>query len=172
AAAKTSLRQVSAYMINTATVVTSGASTTRSTTNPTPKVIHYAMIAGISALDDNPLAPDEIALNQWAADHLSAKVGDRIRLEFYHRQPNGDLREEASDAPRLGLLFRVARILPMNGIGADPTLTPPYKGMTDSDSVRDWHAPPGISIKKEWVTNDDEKYWKDHKAAPKLFVSL
>src|SRR5258706_4292674 len=161
---KAPVREVSSYMINTASVV-SGAGN--------GKVVHYAMIAGISgALDEKPLAADEIALNEWAADHLGAKLGDRIRLEFYHRETNGDLREEPSDGPRVGLLFRAGRILPMSGIGADPTLTPPYKGMTDSDSVRDWHAPPGISIKKEWVTSDDEKYWKEHKAAPKLFVSV
>src|SRR5205085_8405180 len=41
-----------------------------------------------------------------------------------------------------------------------------------SDSVQNWRAPDGITIKKDWVTNDDETYWKEHKAAPKLFVSL
>src|SRR5205807_48188 len=100
-------------------------------------VIHYAMIAGIDSPDDKPLAGDEIVLNQWAAGRLGAKPGDRIRLEYYHRENNGDLLEVASDRPGVGLLFRVARILPMTGLGADPTLTPPYKGMTDSDSVRD-----------------------------------
>ena len=153
--------RVSSYLINTAVNVSGG------------KEIHYAMIAGISSLDDKPLAADEIALNQWVADRLGAKLGDSIRLDYYHRNMNGELAEVASDRPGVGMKFRVARILPMAGLGADPTLTPIYKGLTDSDAISSWKEPAGMpKFKKEWITKDDEAYWKDHKAAPKLFVSL
>jgi ABC-type antimicrobial peptide transport system permease subunit len=125
------------------------------------------MIGGVSTLGDKLLAEDEIALNQWTADHLGAKLGDSIHLDFYHRQPNGDLKEIPAD-----ITFKVARILPMTGLGADPTLTPAYKGLTDSDTVREWKEPEGMRINRDWVTKDDEDYWKQYKAAPKLFVSL
>ena len=136
--------------------------------------IHYAIAAGLDRLGDDvpPLKDDEAAVNQWTADQLGLKIGDVLRLEYYLRQPNGDLAEVASDRPGVGLQFKVARILPMTGLGADPTLTPTYKGLTDAATIADWRPPAGLNIDKKKVTKADEKYWTDHKGAPKLFVSL
>lgn len=153
---KTPLVQVASYLANTVTDSIGH-----------PRSIHYAMIAGISSVDGQPLHDDEIAINQWTADHLQAKLGDPIHLTYYVRDRTGGTRELESP-----LNFKVAKILPMTGLGADPTLTPTFKGLTDSDSVADWRAPAGITIRKEWVTKDDEAYWKKYRAAPKLLVSL
>jgi putative ABC transport system permease protein len=134
--------------------------------------IHYAVAAGITPLDQAALADDEIALNTWAAAQLGAKVGDQVSLAFYRRQFDGGL-AELSDADRgFANHFRVARILPMSGIGADPSLTPAYKGLTDADSIANWDPPAEVKIDKKLVTPADEEYWKQHKAAPKLFVSF
>jgi ABC-type lipoprotein release transport system permease subunit len=150
------ITRVSSYLINTVADSTS------------EKSIHYAMIAGLSALPEGrALAADQIALNQWTADRLGAKLGDAIRLTYFHRETSGDLKDVTSDQT-----FKVVQILPMTGLGADPTLTPAYKGLTDSDSVRDWKEPEGMKINRDWVTKEDEAYWKQHHAAPKLFVSL
>lgn len=130
-------------------------------------VMHYSIVAGIDELAGLKLGDDEIALNQWAAEQLKARVGDTIRLRYYQRQSNGDLAEV--ECP---LAFRIARILPMDGLGADKTLTPEYKGFTDADSIADWEPPAGVKIDKRLVTRDDEDYWEKHKAAPKFFVSL
>jgi putative ABC transport system permease protein len=139
--------------------------------------ISYAIAAGVNRLPaeqggDVRLADDEVAVNQWTADRMKLKVGDRLRLEYYLRQPNGDLAEVASDRPGVGLTFRVARVLPMTGIGADPALTPEYKGLTDADTIGDWRPPAGLNIDKKRVTKEDEQYWSDHRGAPKVFVSL
>ena len=48
----------------------------------------------------------------------------------------------------------------MEGLGADPTLTPEYKGLTDADSVSDWDPPEGVEIDKSKVTKADEAYWE------------
>jgi ABC-type antimicrobial peptide transport system permease subunit len=156
AESKTQLVQVASYLANT---VTDSAGQ--------PRSIHYAMVAGISSVDGQSLADDQIAINQWTADHLHARLGDAIHLTYYVRDRLGGTRELESP-----VTFKVARILPMTGLGADPTLTPTFKGLTDSDSVSDWRAPAGITIRKEWVTSDDEAYWKKYRAAPKLLVSL
>jgi ABC-type antimicrobial peptide transport system permease subunit len=133
--------------------------------------IHYAVAAGVTPLDDAALADDEVALNAWAAEHLGAKVGDRLSLKFYLRQSDGSL-TEITDADRgFGSHLRVARILPMSGIGADASLTPSYKGLTDADSIANWDPPAEVNIEKKLVTKADEDYWKQHKAAPKLFVT-
>ena len=166
------------------------------------KTLHYAVAAGLSRLPagelavrtppppvrrgragegatsgENPgtsaeLADDEIVLNQWTADQLGAKVGDRIRLKFYRRNTTGDLMEVSSDAIGFAQGFRVARILPMSGIGADPSLTPSYKGLTDADTIADWNPPEGVEINKKLVTKADEDYWHQYRAAPKLFLSF
>jgi hypothetical protein len=76
------------------------------------------------------LKDDEVALNEWAATRLAAKVGDRIRLDYYQRRADGELVEVRSDREGVALTFRVTRILPMSGLGADRTLTPEYAGLT------------------------------------------
>jgi ABC-type antimicrobial peptide transport system permease subunit len=60
----------------------------------------------------------------------------------------------------------------MTGLGADPSLTPDYKGLTDADSVSDWDPPQGVRIDKSLVTKEDEDYWDRYRAAPKAFVSF
>lgn len=150
------LREASVYLINN---VISG-----------DKRIHYAIAAGMNRVDDQPLRDDEVILNQWTADRLAARPGDVIRLDFYKRKSDGTLAEVSSaDA---GVSLRVARVIPMSGVGADASLTPVYKGLTDASSVANWEAPEGLHIDKKLVSKDDEAYWEEHKAAPKLFVTL
>jgi putative ABC transport system permease protein len=159
-----SLREVMVYLVNAAVRLDDDGAAAA--------VIHYAIAAGIRGLEDGELGPEEVALNEWTAQRLGAKLGDRIRLDYYLRQSDGELVEVRSDRPGVGLTFRVARILPMRGIGADPTLTPQYKGLTDASSVADWDPPEGLKIDKSLVTAEDEEYWSRHRAAPKLFLSL
>jgi ABC-type lipoprotein release transport system permease subunit len=132
--------------------------------------IHYAVAAGMSALDDGELKEDEIALNEWAATRLAARAGNRIRLDYYQRRADGELVEVRSDRDGVGLTFRVARILPMTGLGADRSLTPEYAGLTDKPSISE--APPELGIKDDLLTDDDEAYWKQYRAAPKVFLNL
>jgi putative ABC transport system permease protein len=162
---KTTLIKVSVYLINTV----AKQNQQPETQNPE---LHYAIAAGISDLGGTPLAPNEIAVNQWTADQMNLKIGDTLRLDYYLRQPNGDLAEVRSDRPGVGLTFKLAKILPMSGLGADPTLTPAYKGLTDADTIADWRPPAGLEINKKLVTKADEQYWGKYKSAPKIFLSL
>ncbi len=155
----TPVRQVMVYLVNN--VVRLGAGERQAAT------IHYAIVAGMDRLDGADLADNEVALNAWTAEQLGARVGDHIRLDYYQRQENGDLREVQGAE-----VFTVARVLPMEGIGADPTLTPEFKGLTDADTIAAWEPPAGLTIDKKLVTDADETYWRDHKAAPKVFMSL
>jgi putative ABC transport system permease protein len=136
------------------------------------KVIHYAVAAGVSELEDKVLADDEVAINQWMADQLGAKAGDRLRLTFYRRSRSGDLVNVGTDGFGFQEGFKVARVLPMTGIGADRSLTPQYKGLTDADTIADWNPPEGVEIDRKLVTKADEEYWKKYRAAPKLFLSF
>lgn len=165
------LREVSVYLINDVTVVRGEEEGARPTTNASPspsagKSIHYAVAAGISEVPGVTLGAGELALNQWTADQLGAREGDSIRLAYYQRDPTGNLKVVRSEP------LTVKAVLPMEGLAADPTLTPAYKGLTDADSVSDWNPPQGVDIDKTKVTKADEDYWDKHRAAPKLFVSL
>jgi putative ABC transport system permease protein len=132
--------------------------------------LHYIIAAGISSLEDGPLKDNEIAFNEFTAKQLGVNVGDTIRLDYFKRQDNGELVEvNSSDA---GLTFHVAKILPMTGLGADRTLTPTYKGMTDAPSVSDWRPPRELHIDEKLAEKDNDAYWKKYKAAPRVFVSL
>jgi ABC-type antimicrobial peptide transport system permease subunit len=133
---------------------------------------HYAVAAGISSLGEKDLADDEIAINQWMADQLGARLGDRLHLTYYKRQPDGNLSNVTSETAGFKDGFRIAQILPMTGLGADPSLTPEYRGLTDANSMADWNPPEGIQIDKSLVTKADEAYWKKYKAAPKLFFNF
>ena len=132
--------------------------------------LHYVIGAGISRLDDGPLAPDEIAFNEETARQLGAKVGDRIGLDYYRRDADGKLTDIASG--QQGLVFRVAKILPMSGVGADAQLTPAFKGLTDSESVSDWDPPKELKIEEKLAEKDNDAYWKKYKAAPRLLVHI
>lgn len=140
--------------------------TTVSTGPAGGKSIHYAVAAGISELPGVTLGAGELAINQWTADQLGAREGDSIRLAYYQRDPTENLKVVRSEP------LTVKAVLPMEGLAADPTLTPAYKGLTDADSVSDWNPPQGVDIDKTKVTKADEDYWDKHRAAPKLFVSL
>ena len=147
--------RILAHLVNTAQVVGEGR-----------RKIHYAAAAGVDDAN-GPLAADETAINEWTARQLDAKVGDKLRLSYYIRRLDGELAETTA-----GLEFTIARILPMEGIGADSTLTPQYAGLTDADSVADWNPPVGLRIDKSLVTRDDEAYWARYRAAPKILINI
>ena len=72
------LTKVTVNLINTVEVTTSG--------NASTKAVHYSVAAGLTSLNGQPLGDEQIAINQWMADQLGAKVGDRIRFTFYKRE--------------------------------------------------------------------------------------
>src|ERR1700729_2508188 len=100
------LQKVSVNLINSVKVESSG------------KEIHYAVAAGVSPLEDGELGEDQIAINQWAADQLGAKVGDRLQFTFYRRGTSGNLANVGSDEAGFKRGFEVVKILPMSGMGA------------------------------------------------------
>lgn len=108
------------------------------------------------------LADNEILLNQWAADDLSATVGDQLALEYYVVDGNDELETSSSE-------FRVAGIVKMVGLAGDPELTPAYPGISDSADMSDWDPPFPVDLSA--IRPKDEDYWDLHQATPKAFVT-
>ncbi len=102
-----------------------------------------------------------IWLNAWAAERLAARPGDPVTLVFDVWVDGGGIVSRTAE-------LTLAGILPMAGLGADPTLTPDYPGISDQQSVADWDPPFPIDLSR--ITQADEDYWDRHRAAPKAFV--
>ena len=109
------------------------------------------------------LKADDILLNRWTADQLKAKIGDRVRLDYYQVTDTGDLET-------LAHTFRLAGIVSMQGLALDRGFTPEYPGITDADHFGDWDPPFPIDLKR--IRQADEDYWDKYRATPKGFVRL
>jgi ABC-type lipoprotein release transport system permease subunit len=114
--------------------------------------------------DSNPatrLPP--ILLNQWAANDLGVNIGQRVTLDYYLWLQEGKLATRSAE-------FRVACVIPLQGLADDRDLVPDYPGITESESLGDWNPPFPIDLKR--VRPQDEEYWKQHRTTPKGFISL
>ncbi|MFQ5743731.1 MAG: FtsX-like permease family protein, partial [Acidobacteriota bacterium] len=108
------------------------------------------------------LAADEILLNEWAAKDLEIGAGDSLRMSYYVVGAHEELRTDATE-------FRVAGVLSIAGLAADPALTPDYPGIQDADDISQWDPPFPVDL--DLVRPVDEAYWDDYRATPKAFVS-
>jgi ABC-type lipoprotein release transport system permease subunit len=130
----------------------------------------YSMVSAIGSSDPETmntftrLADNEIILNEWLADDLKADAGDTVTLKYFVPGSKTDRLIEQTES------FRVHSVIPMMGLGADPTLMPAFPALADADSCRDWK--PGIPIDLSKIRPQDEAYWNKYRGAPKAFLSL
>jgi ABC-type antimicrobial peptide transport system permease subunit len=134
----------------------------------------YSLVAGIgstasgdatmaSLLKSTTPGVTPIVLNEWTARDLAAKVGDSLEMEFYRWADEGRLITERAT-------FHVAGVVPIAGLAADRRLSPPYPGITDSESVADWDPPFPIDLTR--VRQVDEDYWDRYRTTAKAFIPL
>jgi ABC-type antimicrobial peptide transport system permease subunit len=108
------------------------------------------------------LGSAQALLNRWAAERLGAAAGDTLEIEYFRVGQGEQLYTETARLELMG-------VVEMEGLGADPTLTPEYPGISDADNIADWDPPFPVDL--DLVTTEDEAYWDEYRAAPKLFVS-
>ena len=150
--------------------------------------IPYSTVAALDFTDEPPLGPllnlkgepiasladDEIVLNSWAADDLAAqgasvRPGDTIELTFFEPESTHGRVEETSHR------FRLKDIAKLSGPANDRDFTPEVKGVTDEASIADWNPPFPFDSSRVRSTpphNEDDRYWREHRATPKAFVNL
>jgi putative ABC transport system permease protein len=109
------------------------------------------------------LKDDEIILNDWTARDLDAKIGDSLSISYFVLGTMRTLVEQSRS-------FRIAAIVPLNGIYADGDLMPDFPGLSGQENCRDWDA--GFPINYNKIRDKDEKYWDDFRGTPKAFVTL
>jgi ABC-type antimicrobial peptide transport system permease subunit len=142
----------------------------------------------LSATSGDPireLNDKEIVLNQWAADDLEVKPGDKIELLFFEPETTHGSQLERTETFTLVDIAAITEPVepfdvPTRGpvkeaifdklptIANDPDLTPVVQGVTDAQSIEDWDLP----FRTDTLRSKDDDYWLNHRTTPKAFVSL
>ncbi|HEV3005452.1 MAG TPA: ABC transporter permease, partial [Pirellulales bacterium] len=150
--------------------------------------IPYSTITALDLTDTPPLGPfttvdgekvieladDEILLNSWAAEDLQkqgvdVKPGDTVRLTYFEPESTHGATVETTHS------FKLKAIVALSGPAADPDLTPELSGVTDKESLANWDPPfpyDSDRVRTRPPHDEDERYWDEHRATPKGFVSL
>lgn len=105
---------------------------------------------------------DEILINEWLADDLQAKPGDKIDVAYYAVDSASRLVERTNS-------FKVHAIVPLKGIYADRTLMPEFPGIAKAETTQDWDT--GFPLVYR-IREKDEAYWKRYRGTPKAFITL
>ena len=132
------------------------------------RVTPYSLVtaldpAALGVASPGGAGPPPIWLNTWTADDLEAAPGDVVTLQYYLWQEAGALVTDEAE-------FRVAGMLPMEGLAADRDLAPEYPGITEATDLSDWDPPFPIDL--GLVRPQDEDYWDEYRTASKGFIAL
>jgi ABC-type lipoprotein release transport system permease subunit len=156
---KTNEVAASQFVTNGTGVLTYLANLIRNREQATP----YSMItaAGGWFVPAN-MRDDEILLNEWLAEDLQAKPGDKIDVSYYAVDSASRLTEHTNS-------FKVRGVVPVKGIYADRTLMPEFPGVAKAESTQDWDTGFPLIYK---IREKDEAYWKRYRGTPKAFITL
>lgn len=144
------------------------------------KEIPYSTVAALDIVDRPTLGPfrtpegkpiekigdDEILLSKWAAEDLGVQPGAEISITYFLPESTHSNVAEATAK------FKLAAIVDLKEKDdplLSPELTPELKGVTDQLTIKEWNPP--FPYDAERIRKQDEKYWDDHRATPKAFVS-
>ncbi len=111
---------------------------------------------------DENLSGNQIAVSEWLADDLKAKVGDAVKVSYFEVGPLRRLVQKDTT-------FVISSIFRMEGAKADPQLAPVIPGLSDAGNCRDWKTGVPVDLKK--IRPNDEAYWNKHKGTPKAYIS-
>lgn len=112
---------------------------------------------------DPMLSGNQMAVSEWLAEDLKAKMGDRVKVSYFEVGPLRRLVQKDTT-------FVIHSIFRMEREKADPQLAPVIPGLSDAGNCRDWKTGVPVDLKK--IRTKDEDYWKTHKGTPKAFISL
>lgn len=108
------------------------------------------------------LADNEIVVNDWLADDLELRPGDRVTLHDLPGLPTEITRKPAT--------FRVRAVVALAGPAGDETLMPDYPGLADVETCSQWDD--SLPIDLSAIRPKDETYWQDRRGTPKAFITL
>lgn len=110
------------------------------------------------------LKDDEAVINQWLADQLSVREGERISVAYYEVTASNAFIERTRE-------FTVREIRSMKDLAIERELMPEFPGLSDVESCRDWNI--GMPMDNAALRDTaNEAYWKAYRQTPKLLVTL
>jgi len=182
-------QRILTYLANNAEVIrpasvdpsaTSGRSVPYSTLSGLPWTLVQSMLERSGVSVDAPADENWVVLNQWIAEQMQARVGDRIRIDYYLPETVDGTEVEKQFEVRVVAIAPITRPespyrrtsparfssppTPFN----DPEWTPDVPGITDQESISSWETPFPLERKIEGV---DDEYWNEYRLTPKLFLS-
>jgi putative ABC transport system permease protein len=129
------------------------------------KSVPYSIVAAVDDL--SPIlskAPAGSAIvNDWTVKELSAKIGDRIAVEYFESQRDGSLMVNRAN-------FTIVGTAPIADWADDSHFAPSLPGVTDVDDFRNWKVP--FEVDRRRIRKQDDDYWHRYKTTPKVFVKL
>jgi putative ABC transport system permease protein len=139
------------------------------------KEIPYSIVTALTPNVAPPLGPfksgnadladDEIILVDWPESPIKGlKPGDPVTIKYFEPETEGGAKETTAT-------FKYSGSIPLYGVAADPSLTPPFAGITDKLSVRDWKPPFPYDATKIKPNDVHELYWQDYRTTPKAYIS-
>ncbi len=121
----------------------------------------------VSALENdivpNNLNDNEIVINSWLADDLSAKIGDSIQLDYFIIGTLRNLKEVSAK-------FKVKSIIPIQNNEILRSLMPSFPGLSNAGHCKDWKT--DVPIDLDNIRDKDEEYWNIYKGTPKAYISI
>ena len=106
--------------------------------------------------------PGQMLINQHANERLNP-AGERVTARFFEVESDESFTERDTT-------FSLSDVLAIQGLAADPTLTPNFPGLHEADNMVDWDAPFPVDFSR--IGERDEEYWDEYRATPKAFISL
>ena len=129
----------------------------------TPYSMVSAVEPGSELFVPADLQEHEIIASDWLAGDLDLKVGSEVELAYYVMDSKRKLEERLRK-------FTVRAIAPLEKDGWNTSWMPDFPGLADVGNCRDWK--PGFTLDTKRIRDKDEVYWKEHRGAPKAFISI
>ena len=134
------------------------------------RAVPYSLVTAINLSDvsaedfgDLPENVSPVIINNWVAEDLEVRRGDRIGIEYYVWEDEGRLTTQETTV-------QVVAVVPMKGLASDQRLAPDFPGITEADDVTEWDPP--FEIDLGLIRPKDEAYWDDYRTTPKAFIPL
>jgi ABC-type lipoprotein release transport system permease subunit len=140
---------------------------------PDGSEVPYVIVAGLDPELPPPLGPflppgekglanHDIILADWKDSPLKVKPGDRVGMGYFRPVEGGHLED-------YGAVFQVRGLVPLEGVAADPDLTPEFPGITDKLEMTDWDPPFPYDPKR--VQRRDEEFWRQYRTTPRAYIT-
>ncbi len=135
----------------------------RSGEKSTPYSMVSAATPGTLSFLPADLASDEMVVSDWLAEDLGVEAGGELEIAYLVMNAKRQFEERTRK-------FRIRAVEPLGANGWDGSWMPDFPGLADAGNCREWK--PGFALDTTKIRDKDEAYWKEHKGAPKAFVSL